>query len=594
MRRPLLILAGIAFAWGLIVILTGGVDWRIAGHAVRSRNPERAFIIGITLLLAQAIAYRGSFARDTARVTAAVKPLLPGLALAFAVALAAYAAHYGAFYAGGSDSWGYLSQAYLWAKGLLPAAQPMPLEVPWPSGDVSLAPLGYRPGLQPHTMVPTYAPGLPLMMAAATLLGPCGPFLVVPLFSGVVVWAAFVLGKRTAGPVAGFLAALMTAASPTVLFMALAPMSDVPAAALWTAAACAALGTRRRDAALCGIFSALGLLVRPNLPIVPVVFFVHIALAARGRERLIRPVLYAIPVGIVVAGVAALFTAWYGSPLSSGYGGAGQIFSASNILPNLSRYPVWLWQSQSPFVVLALLPLLPPFNRVADRPAVRLCAALFGATLFSYLVYMHFEEWWYLRFLLPAMPALFVLVATGLIALRQRIGEPWGGIVAIAVALVMLTMTTRFNYGHVGPRDNQDGERRYVDVGAFVQRSLPPNAVVLAVQESGSIRYYGGRMTIRWDLIDRDWTTRAAAELERLGLHPYLVTEDFELPQLRDWFGLPVGSQLPWPLVARMRERGGVSVHDLASQPGTISPVSLESGGTPRCAPPQPIVLQRE
>src|SRR6188508_1436478 len=98
-RRPLLILAGIAFAWGLIVILTGGVDWRIAGHAVRSRNPERAFIIGIMLLLAQAIAYRGSFARDTARVTAAVKPLLPGLALAFAVALAAYAAHYGAFYA---------------------------------------------------------------------------------------------------------------------------------------------------------------------------------------------------------------------------------------------------------------------------------------------------------------------------------------------------------------------------------------------------------------------------------------------------------------------------------------------------------------
>jgi hypothetical protein len=384
------------------------------------------------------------------------------------------------------------------------------------------------------------------------------------------------------------------AASPTVLFMALAPMSDVPAAALWTLAACAALGTRRRDAVWCGLFSAIGLLVRPNLPIVPVVFFVHIALTARGRERLIRPVIYAVPVAVVVVAVAALYSAWYGSPFSSGYGAAGEIFSASNILPNLARYPVWLWQSQSPFVVLALLPLLPPFNRVADRAAVRLCAALFVATLFSYLVYFQFEEWWYLRFLLPALPALLVLVATALVELRGRIGDPWGGIAAIGVALVMLTMTTRFNYGHVGPSGVQDGERRYVDVGAFVQRSLPPNAVVLAVQESGSIRYYGGRMTIRWDLIDRDWTTRAPAELERLGLHPYLVAEDFELPQLRDWFGLPAGSRLPWPLVARMRERGGVSVHDLASQPGTISPVSLEPGGTPRCAPPQPIVLQRE
>ena len=67
-------------------------------------------------------------------------------------------------------------------------------------------------------MVPSYAPGLPLMMAAALVFGACGPFLVVPLCAALVVWLAFLLGRRTGGPWAGILAALLVATSPIVLF----------------------------------------------------------------------------------------------------------------------------------------------------------------------------------------------------------------------------------------------------------------------------------------------------------------------------------------------------------------------------------------
>jgi hypothetical protein len=331
--------------------------------------------------------------------------------------------------------------------------------------------------------------------------------------------------------------------------------------------------------------------MRPNLPIVPAIFFLQVALTSHGRERWMRMLLFTAPVAAVAIAVAALFTAWYGSPLHSGYGAAEQLFSISNIAPNLTRYPVWLWQSQSPLVLCALLPLVPPFNRDGSRPAVRLCAALFAGTLLSYLVYFQFEEWWYLRFLLVAMPALFVLIATGLVAVGRRLPMAWGRLAVAAAAVLLLILTSRFTHAHGDPASQQDAERRYADVGTYLRDALPGNAIVLSIQESGSIRYYAGRMTIRWDLIDKEWTPRAAGALEAIGLHPFLVLEDFELNQFHDWFDLPPG-QLPWPLMARMRERGGISVFDLGSHAGGASPVSLQPGGSPRCSALQPLLLR--
>lgn len=593
MRRLLLLLSIAALAWGALVLATGGIEWRIAGVLFRSRAPDRALLIGLVLLAVQAALFREAFTRDVARATASARPLLPFAALACAGALALHAVHFGAFTAGGSDSYGYVSQAYSWANRSLPRAEPLPITVPWPAGDSSLAPLGYRAGPDPHTIVPTYAPGLPLMMAAFLIFGSCGPYLVVPLFTALVVWLAFALGRRADGPWVGMMAALFVATSPIVQFQSTWAMSDVPAAALWTGAVYAALGPRRRDALLCGIWTAAGLLVRPNLPIVPAVLLFFLLATAHGRERWTRAALFALPAGIAVATIAALFTLWYGAPWNSGYGGASQIFLASNIVPNLKRYPVWLWDTQSPFILLTLLPLVPPFSREVDRRSVLLCTTLFAATLLSYLVYSPFDDWWYLRFLLPALPALFVLLAIGIVSAGRRLPPTWRQIPVIAVTIIIVTLTSRFSLHTLTPGGLRDSERRYADVGLFISQSLPRNAVVLAVQESGSAKHYGGRQTIRWDLIDRGWTARAVSELQSLGLHPYLVIEDFELPQFRDWFGIDA-TRLPWALVARMRQNGGVSVFDMSTPAGAVTPVSLEPGVASRCQGPAPVVLQQQ
>ena len=138
---------------------------------------------------------------------------------------------------GGSDAYGYVNQAYDWAERVLPGPVPVSEVLPFEMSDRLQAPLGYREGRQPQTLVPTYAPGLPLVMAVALLFGPCGPFVVVPVFAALFVWFTFRLGTRTAGRVIGLVAAFVLSVSPVVLYQAVWPMSDVPAGAIWTAAA---------------------------------------------------------------------------------------------------------------------------------------------------------------------------------------------------------------------------------------------------------------------------------------------------------------------------------------------------------------------
>jgi hypothetical protein len=45
-------------------------------------------------------------------------------------------------------------------------------------------------------------------------------------------------------------------------------------------------------------------------------------------------------------------------------------------------------------------------------------------------------------------------------------------------------------------------ERRYTAVAEFVDRRLPANAVIVTLTQAGSIRFYGHRPTVRWDLVD--------------------------------------------------------------------------------------------
>jgi hypothetical protein len=363
-RRPrgalLLLLAGVVAVFAAFVAATGGIDTRIAGIAVRSRSWERPATVAVVLALAGLYAVRQTLRHLVPLATRAVVPML--------VAWAMFAAlWFGTYAAGGADSFGYLSQAQLFAQGRLTGTMPRHEGFDWPDVPATLTPLAYTRNAVPDVLVPVYPPGLSLMMAPLTLLHRNAVFLLVPLCAALTVWLTVVLGREMTEPAAGVLGALLVAASPTFLLQAAQPMSDVPVAALWLSALVLARRPSTAAAILAGVVSSLAILVRPNLA--PLLLLVAAACAtvrpapfdrSAGASspahlpwtRAIWLLLAAMP-GVVALG--AIQAVRYGSPLGSGYGTFDYLFGLSNVAPNLARYPRWMTETHTPLIWLWLL-----------------------------------------------------------------------------------------------------------------------------------------------------------------------------------------------------------------------------------------------
>ncbi len=62
--------------------------------------------------------------------------------------------------------------------------------------------------------------------------------------------------------------------------------------------------------------------------------------------------------------------------------------------------------------------------------------------------------------------------------------------------------------------------RHYPSVGRLARDTTEPNSVILSVLHSGSARYYGGCVTLRYDILDPQWLDRAVTWLADHGAHP--------------------------------------------------------------------------
>jgi hypothetical protein len=535
LARVLLITSGVLLLWALAVTLTGGFRIEVGSIRISSRNASRIFLFAA---LPAALAWRLAY-RDRLEVwLQARRGLLrkAGLLLAAAAALGLVAAGilYGSRTAAASDPSGYVSQSALWARGPLTVDQRFASTLPWPKASQSLTPLGYRVAAD-GAMVPTYAPGVPLLMALGRQVGACGPYLVGPVCGALLVLFTFQLGRPVFGAAAATIAAILVACSPVVVFMSLVPMADVPAATFWVGALAIAVGGSAPRAFAAGILTAIAILIRPNL--VPLAVFPWLMVMVRTpgwRDRVIRTALFAVASIPGALGVAWVNNTLYGSPLTSGYGDLGPGFSLEYAATNIRRYPAWWLESQGPFAFVFLASFW--FWR-KNRPMRHefLVLAGFAVTLWLlYLFYLPFEAWWFLRFMVPAVPFVFLLCADAVV---QAAGQ------SATVRVVALAAFTVIIAAHVSRFiDTRDilgtgkGERRYLEPALHLASTIPPDAVIVAMQHSGSLRYYTGRLILRWDELDPSWLDRTVAFLRARGIATYLVAESWEEEQIRSRF----------------------------------------------------------
>jgi hypothetical protein len=492
----------------------------------------------------------------------------PWLAALTALAALAAALHWGSYAVGGSDSYCYVSQAGFWLDGTLRQPQAVGFNPPWPHAAESLTPTGYIPSpTVPGGIAPMCPAGLALTMAPAWALGgPLAVFLVVPVLGAIAVWLTFVLGRSLDRPTTGLAAAVLVAASPIVLFQSFQPMSDVAVMAWWLAALVLASRPGSARAFGAGLAASAAILTRPNLAPLALVMAAFIALRPRseldGGRRMAGPAAFVIGVAPGVALVALIQLSLYGSPLNSGYGPLDQLFSWSHLLPNLQRYPRWLVASHTPVICLALaapLVLGARASRRADAERWRhaawlawLCLAFVGAVFAAYVTYSVFDDWWYVRFLLPAIPLILALSMTVLVGIVSRLPAglraPAG--IACVAGLAVSFVVIADSRGVFGFREF---ERRFRDAGQFVAARLPDRAVVLTIWESGSVRYYGKRLTIVPDQIEPAWLDRVVSFLEEQGRPPYLLFEASEEPAFRARFQTASRyGALDWPPMAQI------------------------------------------
>jgi hypothetical protein len=494
---------------------------------------------------------------------------------------------YGTWVAGGMDSYGYISQADRWRAGRVTVAEPEVDAMPWPAAIDTVVEIGYVAGPDRRSSVPYYAPGLPLLMALAAIAGHCAMFWVVPLTGGLLVASTFAIGRRVHSDAVGLVAALFVATSPAMLFLLTAPMSDVPAAAFWALAIALVAGrdVDARRSAAAGLAASVAILIRPNL--VPLAAVIGLYLASR---RQLKPVLAfslaAIP-GCLAIGF--LNHAWFGSAFRMGATQA-DVFSWQHALPNLARYPLWFVQTQTPVAILGILALVMPLRRFWPTPEAQRSARFFAAiaivTLLIHLFFLPLDDWWYLRYLLAAWPGIFIGLAA-VLATVWNARHPWTRIAGVALAAGLCIYGLRVASTR-GAFTNGPPERRYVEAARLLQQHTEADAIVLASQHSGTARYYGGRMTLRYDRVAEDWLDRVAAWFESRGRHVYVLLEEWELNRFRERFA--AGNRLGALDVKTVfvSQSGGPLVHlfDLrqpaADIPAPIVPASLKA----RCDAP--------
>jgi hypothetical protein len=469
-----------------------------------------------------------------------------------------------------TDAGAYVGAGHLWARGDLFIPAEFTFGSPWGADPLVEAPYGYVPGPSKGALTGQYPLGFPLLIAAAIKIGgSLAPYVVAPVMAGLLAWCAFLLGSSLATPFAGALAALMIAATPVTVQHVAMPMSDVPAAALWALAWVMSLRPGKGAAAAAGAATAFAVMVRPNLAPLALVIAATVAATERSgtASALTRVLVFAI-----VASIGPVLVLWsqaelYGHPLQSGYRvPLDTFFSTERIHQNARLYPQLLFDLHSGVAFAGLLFVPFAITRAGRGPAdYRAAVVTLGAVgmvavnYALYLPYMSYQGAEWLRFMLPAMLALFLLLAAALDQVRRglRTRWRWAGLLALLPALYVVLL----------PADSLQppgGGMRLQLMGRYLREALPPNAVIFTIAHGAALLHATGRPVLRLDLIPPAALEGVIADLQRRRHRPvYVLDVAVDGAPFSEGFRSSEASRLIWPARAEFTSATSILYYDL-------------------------------
>jgi hypothetical protein len=410
-------------------------------------------------------------------------------------------ARYRVRFGGGCDSSSYLLES-LRIRGSAPGLRLDPT-VPFQG---PLAPLCMV--LHDGLVSSFFPPGFPLLLALAGSMG--FPFLVTPLLGAASGLALFYLVRPRLGRAValGTMAAWM--GSPLVFWGSTQVMSDFPAAAF---AIFSVLALSRGRPLLSGALLGFSLGIRPTQALLaPVLVLVEPKLRTQAQ---------------VLAGAALAVVGWaiflrlsrgavflpYTDDLSSLDGAA---FGAQ------LHFLLWqTWTLHLPVVALALVGL-------AARPSRVLPYAIwFGSFLLLYSMWhWPFDAWWWMRYMLPALPALFLAAAEGAATLATWLG-PQRRAVSTVAGVAIITAYAAWTLFVSPAKDHliDTFDEYYARDAAYMSRTVPEGSLVGAMNQSGTLRLYARFQTFFWCHRETAALIRWAVSVQR---PVYLVLDDTE------------------------------------------------------------------
>jgi hypothetical protein len=311
------------------------------------------------------------------------------------------------------------------------------------------------------------------------------------------------------------------------------PMSDVPAAACWITAIVVSWRARTRDAIACGIVTGVAILIRPNL--VPLATVPAMLLLATSEARVQRIVLFGLTVAPAALFIAALNSRWYGSPLTSGYGTLDALYSIDRVGPNIARYGSYFVLTQTP---IAFLWLAAPFVRRIDGREHVKCVLVTGvyplAVLAMYVAYLRPDAWLYLRFLLPALPAVCAGLAIVFTTFVDRVRPRAAALVAVVAVTASMAVQQWVFVAKDGLFEEARSERRFARAVEFAN-TLPPNAILVSEAYSGTLHFYTGRDVLLWRTIDASRFDRALEYIQERRHPVYFIGDPLEEEAFREY-----------------------------------------------------------